>query len=502
MAILDQFGKIIVNKPKGNYSSTQNKLNYNWVRPRYYASTDTDTFKCLNPYEKTLYHQLARDLFRSSCNIRSAITRKNSWACSNGFRPIYYGLDQEYGKLLIEYLNTVVLPNCNTAGQNYTFNRTLLTIANEIDVGGDAFVVFVQSRDGLLRMSIYPSSIVGQRNFSETIVQSGRYKGNNIFDGVVYDSYDTPIAYSILQNKKEDDYYMSSRNSQLLFEPEEGRMMRGISIIAAPLITALNQQDIEEYLTRTIKLESKMGVIFNTKTGTGEEHVDGYTLGSEEAVTGTTTNTQPYIHDMGDYIFLDARNNESAQSFEPKQPGDRVADWVRSIEEKVLYALGWHLALISPNSIGSYAARVMESQVQQMISTRQQTLKRIAKLYCVASIARAIDTGIIPQPKNNSSDWRNIDFSMPPEFQIDSYYGAQTSMQQWQTGNASLQQITAKQGIDWINLRNQRENEADDALLRADRLSKKWNISLERALDLITKQTTNALPKQEISTNE
>ena len=491
--LVDQHG----NQIQSNYSSAKSKISSQWQRPRYvsFNNNGTNNFKSLDPTEKTTYHQLARDLFRSSPSIRAAITRKNSWACANGWTPKYKGVDQAYGKLILDYLQNVVYPNCNIAGGNYSFNRTLTTISNEIDVGGDCLVAFVVTRDNLLRLSLYPSSNVAQRNTTLKTVEAGRYKGNSIYDGVVYDTNLTPIAYSLLGETKEDDYFISARNSQLLFEPEEGQMFRGVSCIAASLIDALNTQDITDYLSRTVKLQSKMGIQIGTGTGTGEEYVSNYGgIGAAEANTEATDNT-PVIQDMGDFIFFNSKENEGAKSFEPKQPGTGVPEWLRGIEEKVLYNIGWHLALISPNSIGSYAARIMESQVQQMISSRQQTLKRIAKTYCLASIARAIDNGDLPPSATN--DWRNIDFHLPPSFVIDQYYSQQTAMQQWEKGNNSLSNITAKDGIDWLELRQQRETEADDALERADRLTKKYNITMTRALDLITKQVVSSAPVQE-----
>lgn len=486
----------------GVYSSTRRKLNQHWVRPRYVNQDNGNGFKSLEPGEKKLYHSLARDLFRSGNTIRSAITRKNSWAAASGWERYFTGQDKDFGKLAIEYLNNNI-DQCNTAGNNYTFNRTLTTIANEIDVGGDCLVMFVEGKDGILRMCLYPSNVIGQRSFGEQSVSSGRYIGKDIFDGVVYDSSNSPapIAYAILQDDQEDDYFVSATDAQLLFEPDESSMFRGISCIVSSLFQFLTQQDIEDYLSRTIKLQSKMGVIAATEAANGKEFVDGYTLGSSEALNATAgegVKLEPVITDFGDYIFIDSKNNESLKSFEPKQPGTNVADWQKNIEEKCLYGLGWHLALISPNSIGSYAARIMESQVQQLIAARQQTLKRIAKVYCLTIIARGIDSGELAEPKIKN-DWRQIDFHMPPEFQIDSYYGAQTSMQQWEMGSDSLQNISAKAGKDWIALRNQRAIEADDLMARATVLQAKYpTVSLERCMDLISKQTVNAAPVQQL----
>lgn len=500
MALVDQYNKPI---KSGNYSSTRYKLTRSWTRPRYVTfGPDAAGFKSLAPGEKSTYHALARDLFRSSNTIRSAITRKNGWAAASGWTPYFCGKDADYGKLLISHLVNK-LDQCNTAGPNYTFNRTLVAIANEIDVGGDCPILFVKGRDGNLRMSLYPSNVVGQR-VPEKTVTKGRYSGNDIYDGVVYDSNFTPIAFSFLQENKGDDFFVAARNALLPFEPEEGQMFRGISVIVASLLQFLTQQDIEDYQTRTIALQSKMGIIAGVKGGIGKDYIDGYSQGYLLGTTEDTTYTgisgsalQPVIADMGDYVFVDSKNNESMQSFEPKQPGGNVGEWTTKIEEKCLYGIGWHLALISPNTIGSYAARVMESQVQQMIVSRQQTLSRVANLYALAVIANDINSGELPAPKN-ATDWRAIDFHMPPLFQIDSWYGNQTAMQQWQTGNNTLQNITAAQGIDWLDLRTQRELEADDALQRASNLVAKYPaLSLERALDLISKQSQNAAPIQE-----
>ncbi len=495
MALLDQYG-VPISRTVSYSTSTRTKINNpSWMQPRAVGSNN-DGIRVINPAERAVYHALARDLFRSSPTIRAAITRKNAYACLTGWSPYFKGTDKDYGKVIVEYLTETVFPNCNEAGSNYAFNRTLFAISNEIDVGGDCLPVITTSRDGTKKVALYPSTAIG---YQGGIVKEGRYKNNLVTDGVVHDSSYRHLAYSIVEADPKDIYFFSTKEAFLLSEPVETRELRGMSVIVAALLTALNAQDLENYISRTVKTLSKTAVVAATKGGTGADFTTQYGLGAREATAADAiTRQEPKYVDLGDHIFIDSMNNETFTSFRPEQPGDRIPDWLKSIEEKALYQLGWHLALVSPGSLNGTAARTVESDVQQMIATRQQTLKRFAKSFCVQAIANGIESGVIPAPKDpESKDWRKIDFHMPAIFQIDSWYGAQMAIQQWTTGNQSLAGITGNQGINWIELREQRETEARDALTRASAISKDFNIPIERALDLITKQTVNAAPVQQ-----
>jgi len=265
---------VITTSPLGGgapYSSNNRRMTTLNIVPRF-VNNASDPYRFLNFGERLRINQFALDLFRSSPLVNSAITRKNEWVCATGWHPIFCGQNAEWGKLAIDYLVNEALATCNVAGPNYTWNRTLLTIANQIDLAGDNLVVYAPYDSGM-RVAVYPSTLVGQRTLDKTI-QDGRYAGSQIDNGVIFNRGNFPIAYNILQDTPEEDFILTLREAALIFEPTE-LCPRGVSLLASSLIHLLDRQDIQYYFNRHVKNASKMPIVVNTEQGTGQDYVGG-----------------------------------------------------------------------------------------------------------------------------------------------------------------------------------------------------------------------------------
>jgi hypothetical protein len=487
--LVDRYGAAIYSTQR--YSSQTNKVNnINWMSNRYFNNTRTDNYKFLSPSERLLINSFALDLFRSSPAIHSAIVRKNEWSCATQWKPLYKGKDDKWGATALEYLNQVAYPNCSIAGNNVTFNRLLLSIANQLDIAGDVLIVLTVTRDGLSRLALYPSNLVGQRVYGKQTVETGRYRGATIDDGVILNSTGTPIAFHVLQSSKEDDFDISARDAHLLYEPTE-LTNRGISVVAPSLLSFLNLEDIATYITKTVKNESKQGLVVSTESGTGDEYARNPLTYNDTSVNNSTS--VPQVVEMGDVTFV--RTGEKVESLKTDRPHNNSQQWIRSIEEKCIHDLGWSLALISPEKLTGANASMIESQVQQTIEVRQSTLKRIASVFTQYALARAMETGELP--KINTPDWRAWDWSMPSEFFIKS--PDVLDLQGWNAGSKTLQEISARNGSNWKETRQQRQNELSDAIARAKALviESDGNLSFIRALDLIGVGTSNVSPLAE-----
>lgn len=501
--LVDRFGKALVSTQ--NYSSgTSRKLNnFNYTSQRYLSGNTSNEYRFLNPSERRLINQFALDLFRSSPVIHSAINKKNEWACATSWKPLYRGSNSKWGEEASRYLINAIYPNCYVGGSNMTFNRLLLSIANQLDVAGDILVVFTKTRDGLPRMALYPSNIVGQREIGKQIVDNGRYKNAQIDDGCIMNSSDLPIAYRVLQDTKEDDFDISVRDAQLLYEPTD-LCKRGISIIAPSLLTFLSVDSIAEALNQTVTNESKLGLVVSTETGTGDEYEsDDSLMSPDTAATAANASTfQPHIIDLGQVTFVNAKSGEKVESLKTDRPHNNTQDWIRYLSETVVYDLGWALPLISPEKLTGANAKMIESQVQQTIAVRQQTLKRVATTYTAWAIATAMENGDLPKVSDDS--WRQWDWSMPSEFVINAT--DVSDLQGWNAGTKTLQEIAARNAGDWQEVRAQRQREAVDALTRATDINKQFpQLSFERCLDIVgigTSKNASPVAEQTITTQQ
>lgn len=481
----------------GTYSSNSRKLNARWITPRY-LNCSIDPYSYLNVSERIEINRLALDLFRSSPLIHAAITRKNEWVAATEWLPMFKGVDKEWGKLAYDYLVNEAYATCNVAGPNYSWNRTLQAIANQLDISGDTLAVFVPYDTGT-RIAIYPSSLVGQRNASTEVV-GGRYDGNEIDMGIIFSRAGYPVAYNILQQDENEDFIFNITQAQLYFEPNE-LCRRGISTLAAPLLSFLDIQDIQGYLNRLVKNTSKLPITVNTEAGTGEEFALG---GPGEniplSITDSTSVSTPNIVDFGDYTFFKAGIGEKFDITKNDNPSLNNMEWLRHVSEECCSALGWPLALLHPSQLaGSAAAKSIEAQVQQTITVRQQTLKMFVKQFTAMTLSRAIASGRLPQPKT-ATDWRAWEWSMPAEFVMDSYYADQSDLSGLKAGTKSLQEVISRNGNNWEDINEQRIIENKARLDHAKQLVaySGGSLTFERALDMAGNAgLINAAPIQE-----
>lgn len=497
----------MVSKPSPKALYPNPNARPHWYTPRNLGgSYNRNSYTFIDPSERQMLAAYAMDLYCSLPSLGSGINAKNNWSFAAGWRPTFKGKDKEWGKLATDYLLETVFPSCNVLGANYNFNRTLAVMGNAYDVSGETMAAFVTDRNNDPKISIIPSNRIGQRGV-ESEVKEGRYKGNKIQDGVIIAASGRPIAYRILGDdyKGTEDYDLPAYSGMLLFEPEHVNQYRGVTIVARSILSFLNVQDIENYLSRIVKLESMVGVIASVDGGDGKEFRDSFgSVGSEEVTTTNTdkTSTPPVYStsEGGEMFFINSTAGEKLEAFRTDRPHTNTQEFLYNIEEKALYSVGWPLPLISTQKINSVAARQLESQIRQTIKSRQETMKKFAKTFCIFAISKGIENGVLKA--SQSDDWRKWDFSMPGLFTIDSYYSEQSDREGWKAGSTSLAEIASKKGEDWQELREQREIEDKDLIDRANSLvayavSKGQELSFNRAMDMVSGKTINAAPVQE-----
>lgn len=505
--LVDRHGKALA-LSTNTYSSNSRKLtNSRYVgQNRFlFGGGNTNPYKFLNPSERRLINQFALDLFHSSPIVHSAIQRKNEWVCATAWKPLYRGSDPEWGKLATNYLNSVAYPNVYVGGSAMTFNRLLLTISNQIDVLGDVLTAFAINPDGIAQIELYPSTMVGSRDYGKTTVTTGRYQSATIDDGVITNRRGKPIAYRLLSDKAEDDYDVSARDAQLIYEPSE-ISVRGISILAPGLLTALTTEEISAALTQMCHTEAKRQLIVSTESGNGDAFADSSNPMSDGIDDSNNSTVDvaftPNTIDLGDVSFINAKSGEKIESLKSDRPHANAQEWIRYLTEAVVYDAQWALPLISPEKLNGANLKMIESQLQQTIAVRQQTLKRVTTAYTLFALAVAMENGDLP--KLSSDDWRKWDWSMPPMFVINGTEAEDIAA--WTAGTETLDSIVSRYGSTATEIRTQRVIESKDAIDKANELVaySKGSLSFERALTIVgiggNPQVT-PLAEQTITTN-
>ncbi len=474
------------------YPNPQRSFNNN--RPRWYSVSDTH--KAFSPSDRTNVIKYSRELFAGVPTLHGAVLQKASYSCLNAFQPSFRGTNTAWGEEVRDWLMERFYPVANVRGGNYNFVNSLNALSVALDVDGEALVYLQISRDGFPQFGIIPSHRIGQRSSSD-LVTNGRYKGNQMIDGVILNSNMRPVAYRILGDKPEEDYDISAQSSMLVFESPWVDSVRGISKFGSVLLDALNTQDIDFFLQQGVKLDSAVGLLSYTQSGSADQSVVENSILAEDESTipapplaNTPTSGLAVETMLGGLInYFKAGSGEKLESFKTERPHGNVENFVKRLERRCMYGLGWPYEMLNATEIGGASVRLVQSEARNSIHSRQTTLARVAKFVVSYAVATAMENGLIPTNYNDS--WFNWNFKYGELLTVDAGYEAEADRKGLLLGTTTLEDIAAKHGEDWYDIREQTTKEVDDLLTRAQALATKFNIPMNQALSLLTQRSPN-----------
>lgn len=164
-----------------------------------------------------------------------------------------------------------------------------------------------------------------------------------------------------------------------------------------------------------------------------------------------------------------------------------------------MYGLGWPYEMLNCSALGGAAVRLVQSEARNAIRARQNTLARVAKFIVGYAVAKGMEKELIPA--NYDDEWYNWQFNFGPLLTVDNGYEAEADRKGLLLGTNTLEQVAAKNGEDWYELRDQTSKEVTDLLTRAQKIATQFNISMDKALDLLSQRSANpvstALPVEQ-----
>lgn len=462
------------------------------ARPRYTYVGDTKVHQ--TSYTRNEQLRIARSLFATCPDLGGAIISKASWVAGPGtFTPIYTGENTAWGDKAEAWLINNFYPYCSINGPNYPFQKILELTSIALDVDGDTGMFLTKTRDGLPRVGLLPSHRIGQRETYLKQVSTGRYAGNDINDGVITNKAGFPVAYRILGDKPEDDYDISISSFSFLYDAEWADQYRGISRIARSILDWQDQDDINEFIKRNIKLASSIGLKVKTTDGTGNN--SGFNVPSvgltEDAITPTATGVDITAIQGGELYFMNSLNGEEIEVLDNKNPSAETEKFIERIQARALYSVQWPKELLDSSKIGGAAVRLVQDLVRKTIANRQMVVERRARLIVNYALANAMELGLIPQ---NKKDWASWTFSKGSVLTCDNGYEASADRAGYILGTTTLSEIASKKNLDPYTLQQQTLREKRNLVDNAQTLAAEKNIPFETALTLLSSIAPNQQP--------
>ncbi len=451
-----------------------------WNAPRIIQSQNhnQDFNKNVSTYEWNTILSRAREIYANLGGVKNAICEIGDLATGDAWGGKYTGEDEEWGKIASEYLNNW-FEICDVRGQPYSFNRMLRLATISVERDGDCLCVLSTTPDGTgARLQWIPAHSIGSRQ--NGLIKEGAYKGNNSFNGIIFNKAGIPVAYNI-RGEKEDgsqDSRISVRDAHLLFDPEYVEQGRGLSSLAAAVVDWDMYKQIRYFEMMGIKAASN----FAYKLTLPPEEIEDETgsgnypswPGGPAQVTGSRN---AWVEELqgGEVPVFSTENQGKIEVLESNRPSNNTQAFLLDhVLRHAFLSLRWPLELsYDLNSRGATTKLAAVKAQRRIEGTQARVLYPLWKRVAGYAISKAINSGYIPMPKDQK-DWKRFEPDYPRSFTLDQYKDTKSDIESYNRGWITGTQVAASCGYDLHANLVQKDKEISDAKAIAAKSGNDW----------------------------
>ncbi len=456
--------------------------NAGMFRQRFYALQGNETG--LDQISREQIVRLSRELFFQLPGVGVASELKAEYVVGDDWYFKCSSKNPEINIAFEKFINKKWYNNCSTKGFAYDFKNVLKVMSRTLDMDGDMGILFVRNKQNWPLLQIIGSHRIGTAaaNMSGKDGVTVELGGKNykVLDGVVYDDMEKPIAYSIKRDDaqvttvqqdpklKNQDTIVMADNMQLMFEPIVFDKGRGLPALYASVLYGLQVQDLDSFLMDIAKLEATIAYVVSNDAGQAPMEYENLlkqiqSAGNAGNNISSLPSIEPTVHGVsmvkGPTVNYVKSEGGKLESFASDRPSEEIQSYIRTIETKLLSAIGIpHQLIYSPETISGRAVNAVTQMVKMTVSERQKLIKRYAKLAVAWALSCAMEDGYIP--KYYDEDLEDIiDFSMPPKFTLDSNQDNSSNLELYKVGLISGEEYCRNNGVSFDEVCNSRDKE-------------------------------------------
>lgn len=456
------------------------------------AQLDYDVHRTVTNMGRRTMLSLGRKTYVDHRSIGKAIEEKAELASAT-FLPQYYGANTAWGERAEAWLENHDRV-CDVAGPPYnmrTYRRLLLT---SLVYDGDALTVLVKSESGFPMLQCIPGHRIGSAYECQTVT-GGEYDGARIIDGVIVDGVNRAIAYRVNTGENPYDYTqyvdIPARDAFLSFIPLFVGQVRGFSELG---MIAFEAQDVRE-TDRNQRLQSKLasgiGLIEKNEIGEGPPPGDTSTP-IASAATATALATETFSDGVEVRYFRSSDPKAGLEVLENNNPSLNQREYRGDVLRDIFAGLGNSKDFcLDGTKIGGAPLRILIERISRSIEEAQDLVLRPACMrFDGFRVASAIQSKSLPE----DPDWWKWDYQVGARLTADKKYDAEVDAMEEARGYVTRKQVVAKRGnyIDDVN--KEIEKDAENKLAMAQRLSKKFGMTMQETYNLLWNEQPNGLP--------
>lgn len=471
---------------------------YGNFRPRFYTLSDTE--QGLDSLSRELLVRWSREMFGQLAFVPVASNLKASFAVGNEYLPKYKGSKPSWGKKAEEWLVNSWFRNCCTRGAAYDFQTAMHLLSFILDQDGDILNLFVFDEANMPRFQLVPSHRIRSMTPGKKIME-GKFAGMVSYDGIIYDERGKTVGYNVVepadlsnilqtvQTIPTKEVQLTTREARLVFDPKFFDKSRGLPAISPAILQAISMQELYSYLQEKIKLESTVGLIEKTQSGEApleyarvleelnQQQLDYGVFQPSPTTHGVQVIQGPSIR----YIKAEGGELTTLQS---TSPPTQTMDFLKKLETQILSCIGVpHQLVYSPEQISGRIVSGVVEGFRSAIAERQRLLDRYAKLICGWAVAVAVKEGILPE--NDEPFYSVFDFTHPRQFDMDEGYTRASDLKDYAAGVITLEEIANKRNTTAEVIMAQREKEAKELVVSAQRIASETGVDLNVALSIL-----------------
>lgn len=498
-AICDPYGRKLYAAP----SEHPGKFRFRGRLPR-------DIKQAIAPQDWNEIVEISAKLCARNPALRGAIRQKSEWAfAGDSWQPIYYGKHEAWGDIATDWLTHVIFPNAIRCNARKDLIKGMQVSAMGWDTHGDDLALFSLGANRLPQITIIPGTRIGNGPSSNDgnpggwmsavsggsyslgsyslsgvgVCVGGKYDGYRIYNGIILDSEDEPIAARVLGLKRDDDGKWVetwadfdlgfASGAHLASEYEWHGMGRPLPRVAASILHWMHKEQVDQNLLKAVDLSAKRAVIH--KLPPGMDAVEARGDGAQQIdVTDVNGNAQTIYVDTtqaGDVTYISSAENLEGLKFENPHPN--VEDFAKRILSECLTDLGWPYELTDLSSTGRAPTRMSCELVNNSLWQKQCTGETRLLWFVKYAISTGIQNGHIPPPPSGGFDepykWT---FGWPKEMSVDQGNDTKAALDMLRFGLTSQRITSAKWGYVQKRIRRDRQKENFELVDDADALVK------------------------------
>jgi capsid protein len=433
-------------KPQANFPGyRRQRLIEGGVYGQPYWMTHTQSIsKELNVSEWRVLNSAARKLYWNNGMVNAAIDQKSMLSVGMAMRPIFTGENREWGKLaeaaLLDWFQI-----CYLDGKSWWEGLRLESTA--IDREGDLLTILTTTPKGFPQLQQVPWHQIGSR-VDDGLLQTGRYKGLKIYNGVILSKNNRAVAYRVLGENPDGsaDRDIPTQSCMLTMDPREVDQVRGISAFAPAIRDLISLKDLGDDIQSASRMAAKIGLLVTNQQGMADP-MEAFATLNDNAIAPCNEGLRLTPMAGGRIEYLTANAGESIEQIDAKIPTeaqDRLQE--RLIRNALLAAqwppeFGWDMS-----RLGGASARIVLEQVNRITSERHAYLSAFCKRRCAFAVARLVELGVLPAYSGSDADRGGayqFRFTEPARLTADSGYANRDAIEAYRAGMRSMTDILA-----------------------------------------------------------